>query len=457
MTELNTDRRGVAAILEKLGVDPIMCCGHKEYALPPGRKTDPDFDMNAFRQQVRAIISGTAPRATLIPAVDTATNRPTLRRGATGPAVQELQTKLGLTADGSFGPGTEAAVRQFQRSHGLIPDGIVGPQTWAAISGSGTRGTGSTPVVPPIGVVAPMPIPPPDDPAHPVTVQGNKVIGPDGKSFAIVFKSGFVTSGKTPLADWLKAAPRPSDITESMVRVVRAVSLNEGKLEAINSYDDAFLSFGVLQWTAGTGNDAGELAAFLDLVRRTNADTFSAYFGRYGLGCSVAAAASTTGLLTINGSALHSASDKQQLRRAEWAYRFWRAGQDDAIRRCELVHVARRIDQFYQEAAAGHRIADWLTSELGVALVLDEHVNRPGHVPGTLTASIGKLPADTPAPAGWTTPQEEVLIQLYIDARNETNMTHPEERAARIAECVHEGTLSDQRGSFVTAAPATGV
>jgi N-acetyl-anhydromuramyl-L-alanine amidase AmpD len=132
--QMDAYRRGVAAILRKLGADPIMCCGHKEYATPPGRKTDPDFDMNAFRQQVAAIMGGSAPLFSLIPPVDPTTNRPTLRRGATGPEVQELQTKLGLpVADGSFGPGTEAAVRDFQRTHNLVPDGIVGPETWAAI------------------------------------------------------------------------------------------------------------------------------------------------------------------------------------------------------------------------------------------------------------------------------------------------------------------------------------
>lgn len=44
--------RGCAAILDHLDADTIMCAGHKEYALPKGRKIDPSFDMDSFRSRV---------------------------------------------------------------------------------------------------------------------------------------------------------------------------------------------------------------------------------------------------------------------------------------------------------------------------------------------------------------------------------------------------------------------
>ena len=59
-----------------------------------------------------------------------------LRVGSRGPAVVRLQQRLGVTADGIFGPHTRAAVRSFQKRHGLLVDGIVGPQTRAALGGS---------------------------------------------------------------------------------------------------------------------------------------------------------------------------------------------------------------------------------------------------------------------------------------------------------------------------------
>jgi peptidoglycan hydrolase-like protein with peptidoglycan-binding domain len=48
-------------------------------------------------------------------------------------AVARLQSALRLTADGDFGPETEAAVRRLQARHGLTVDGVVGPATWSIV------------------------------------------------------------------------------------------------------------------------------------------------------------------------------------------------------------------------------------------------------------------------------------------------------------------------------------
>jgi peptidoglycan hydrolase-like protein with peptidoglycan-binding domain len=129
--QMEAYHRGVAAILKKIGADEGMCCGHKEYALPTGRKTDPSFEMVPFRGAVADILAGRTPALQLIAANDGL--RLTLRRGDTGDAVKQLQTKLGQTADGRFSPLTEEAVREFQRDKALVPDGIVGPRTWAQL------------------------------------------------------------------------------------------------------------------------------------------------------------------------------------------------------------------------------------------------------------------------------------------------------------------------------------
>jgi len=111
-----------------------FCVGHKEYAQPKGRKTDPDLDMNTFRAAVNAVLQDTPspqPPKQVEPIV-----RPTIRSGPNNDAslVKIIQAKVGVPADGIFGPNTEAAVRAFQSVNGVTADGIVGAKTWALIT-----------------------------------------------------------------------------------------------------------------------------------------------------------------------------------------------------------------------------------------------------------------------------------------------------------------------------------
>ena len=62
----------------------------------------------------------------------------TLRRGSRGPEVKALQQQLGITADGIYGPNTEAAVRAFQQRAGIQVDGIAGGQTQSALAAGGS-------------------------------------------------------------------------------------------------------------------------------------------------------------------------------------------------------------------------------------------------------------------------------------------------------------------------------
>jgi peptidoglycan hydrolase-like protein with peptidoglycan-binding domain len=53
--------------------------------------------------------------------------------GSSGDPVSRLQSALHLSADGNFGPATEAAVKRLQARHGLTVDGVVGPATWSVL------------------------------------------------------------------------------------------------------------------------------------------------------------------------------------------------------------------------------------------------------------------------------------------------------------------------------------
>lgn len=54
------------------------------------------------------------------------------RRGDRGRIIADLQSVLGVAADGIYGPRTEAAVRSFQQARGLVVDGVAGMQTLTA-------------------------------------------------------------------------------------------------------------------------------------------------------------------------------------------------------------------------------------------------------------------------------------------------------------------------------------
>ncbi|MEH2267395.1 MAG: N-acetylmuramoyl-L-alanine amidase [Nostoc sp.] len=54
---------------------------------------------------------------------------------AGGSVVRYLQYRVGVEADGVYGPQTEVAIRNFQKQNGLDVDGIIGPAGWQKLIG----------------------------------------------------------------------------------------------------------------------------------------------------------------------------------------------------------------------------------------------------------------------------------------------------------------------------------
>jgi len=86
-------------------------------------------DRKKHYNEALAILGGAAPAAA------SAASGGVLRRGSKGDDVKKMQAKLGLTADGDFGPGTEAALKKWQAANGLTADGVAGPKTLAKLLG----------------------------------------------------------------------------------------------------------------------------------------------------------------------------------------------------------------------------------------------------------------------------------------------------------------------------------
>jgi peptidoglycan DL-endopeptidase CwlO len=112
--------------------------------LPASRKVGLAVAATAL---IAPLAQQTASAQETTPTATAAQSSGLLKRGSRGPAVAALQSRLGIAADGIFGPQTAAAVRSFQARNGLVVDGIVGPQTRGALAGNGpgTTSTGPKP------------------------------------------------------------------------------------------------------------------------------------------------------------------------------------------------------------------------------------------------------------------------------------------------------------------------
>ena len=63
----------------------------------------------------------------------------TLKIGSNGQEVKQLQEKLGILADGNFGPITEAKLKAWQAANGISANGIADAATWDKMGISGEK------------------------------------------------------------------------------------------------------------------------------------------------------------------------------------------------------------------------------------------------------------------------------------------------------------------------------
>ncbi len=367
-------------------------------------------------------------------------------------------------ADGGYGRSTRRAVAAFAAKEGLAGDGSVltqelgqrllarlGPlygDNWHDLAHEAAPAPGSLSV-------------------RSVMGRGNKqyLDVSDGfrrKRFQQFRKGLFTMGNQKPLAFVQSngAELRALGVTQSEINVMIAVSENEGNLDAINTWDNAFLSFGMFQWTGGTDSARGELPALLARIKNENRDLFDKYCGQHGLDIAdirptdwqTSPTGPVTGRFDLRGQMIKSPAQKAQLRQAPWAFYFWRAGQDEEIQAMEIKHALGRLAQFYDTdsyTAGGHRISALVTSEYGVGLILDNHVNRPAYVKKCLEKALAQTGLGNPS--GWGTDEERRLIAAYLDVRvtyGGSPMTDAVKRARVTKKYLDRGVISDRRGSF---------
>lgn len=267
------------------------------------------------------------------------------------------------------------------------------------------------------------------------------------------FRKGVYTFGDQDTIDFVqnyRNELHSLGLSESAIKVMIAVSENEGNLDAINTWDNSFMTFGMFQWTIGVGNDPGELPALVKKIKDADYTIYEKYFGDHGL--DIRDTGSVRGYFTLNGRKLDTPREKELLRTDKWAFYFWKAGQDAFVQKMEIKHAYSRLGTFYRSASykvKGYYISDLVTSEYGVGLIIDNHVNRPGYVCGCLEKAMDQINLGNPP--NWGTQEERKLIHAYLDIRKDYGtypMTHADKRAKVTQKYLDRGIISDERGSF---------
>jgi LysM repeat protein len=242
------------------------------------------------------------------------------------------------------------------------------------------------------------------------------------------------------------------NLSDSEINTLLATSQNEGNLDSINTWDACYLSWGMFQWTMGQLTDAGELPALLKLIKAKQPVAFKTYFGDFGIDIAPATG-DVTGFITLNNVIQNTDARKTAFRNNNWALRFALAGKEPAICAVQVLHAINRFNRFYFVKDAdfgGLTINDMLSSEYAASLLLDQHVNRPGHVKTVVAQALTQAGITPQQLATGTDADELRVINKYIAIRKTTSMTNSDTRAKVVKNFLDKGLIKATKKSFVS-------
>jgi len=242
-------------------------------------------------------------------------------------------------------------------------------------------------------------------------------------------------------------------ISKSEVNALLATSENEGNLDAVNTWDNSFMSFGMFQWTLGAGTGEGELPALIKLVKEKYPDAFQQFCGQFGVDVSADTNA-TYGYLIHNNNKVDTVTEKQFFRSNIVAYRFVAAGMDQRVCAVQILHAINRFNLFYfnkTDKLGGNSLFDLLSSEYAAALFLDNHVNRPGYLWPCVAKAISNSGISYEQLKNGGDREEMKVINQYLNVREtygNSPMTDARNRAAVTKRYLDAGKISASKGSF---------
>ena len=148
--QINEYAKLCKALIKEFGLSTSRVRGHKEVAVPRGRKPDPNFSMSDFRKKVGGAKGGvssgggTSGGSRSYKSVSYGT---TLGKWDKGDPVKDWQDFLKSQGydlgkggvDGYFGDSTVSATKKYQKKVGVKVDGMAGKDTWAKAKKDGLK------------------------------------------------------------------------------------------------------------------------------------------------------------------------------------------------------------------------------------------------------------------------------------------------------------------------------
>lgn len=232
------------------------------------------------------------------------------------------------------------------------------------------------------------------------------------------FKSGLFTQGKLKVSS---IDPLEFNLQKSVMKILSAVSDLEGCLDAINTWDNSFMSIGCFQWTLGTTDEDGELGDLMLSLRLTNPTFFEEKFLKYGLDVD------ENGECYLRSESLTLAS-KALIRTPEWAFRFWEACQhlEMQAKMVDFCNMRLRKLMEIEIPSAGMKIQDLFKDCLeGYAQCLQIHVNRPAYLDNIVSLAIQDTISNPRVPSAAKYKLNSLSFQTFLlDAVRERSISY---------------------------------
>ncbi|CCH03212.1 EF hand domain protein [Fibrella aestuarina BUZ 2] len=259
-------------------------------------------------------------------------------------------------------------------------------------------------------------------------------------------------------------------ITEGDAKTMLLMSPNEGDFNAVQAYDNQALTMGAMQKTIAP-DGKGELTDQMVAFKARKPDKYKTVFQDQGWDTEEVEVTKTVGKgkkkktitttetrakytytnskgeqVTIGGDKLYAfiksycdpntdAETKAEVEKALDAMR--KAGEDDEFKDQQIIDFKKRIDKATGTKPKGYDypIADYMTSDKGRALALDQSVNRPAYLSTDYGSALDTFYKNNPKvsknPADWGENREtyqDEINSIYGPARRGTDMKGRYER-----------------------------